>query len=255
MHWIKHLLTILTCLTLPLTTCHAGGPLDSLGIRIRTSYNMGATSPLPLPASIRSIDAFHPTASLAVGADVTCHLGERFGLTAGVRFENKGMNAEVTVKSYPMEMTKGSSQLNGLFTGHVKQKVTQWMLTMPLQASFSLSQSVSVKGGPYFSLLVSKSFSGIAFDGYLRQGNPTGPKIEIGNTEGEWATYDFSDNIRSLQWGISVGLDWLITHHIGFSADLFWGLSGLFQSDFKTVEQTLYPIYGSIGVSYQLFGS
>ena len=58
--------------------------------------------------------------------------------------------------------------------------------------------------------------------------------------------------MRSLQWGVSVGVDWQISGHVGLSADLDWGLSGLFQSDFKTVEQTLYPIFGCVGVFYNL---
>jgi hypothetical protein len=39
---------------------------------------------------------------------------------------------------------------------------------------------------------------------------------------------------------------------LGFSFDLSWGLTGIHKSDFKTVEQTLYPIYGTIAVTYKL---
>ena len=226
---------------------------DSLDVRIRAGYNLGGTSPLPLPATIRSIDAFRLTPSPMVGADIIFPnlLPARMGVRLGLHLENKGMDIEATVKSYHMEMTKGSSQIGGLFTGHVSQQVAQWMLTMPINFEFRIS-NFEIKFGPYFSLLLKKEFSGIASDGYLRQGDPTGPKIEIGNKEGEWATYDFSDEMRSLQWGFSLGLDWQIVHHFGLSVDLNWGLSGIFNSDFKTVEQTLYPIYGCIGLFYNL---
>lgn len=231
--------------------CQAG-ITDSLDVKLRAGYHLGGTSPLPLPATIRSIDAFRPTVSVRIGADATLMLANSWGLTAGLFFEGKGMDGEVTVKGYSMEMKKGNSQISGLFTGHVKQEVSQWMLTLPVKVCWQLSEKVVLKGGPYVSLLVSKGFNGTAFDGYLRQGSPTGSKIKIGNKEGEWATYDFSDNMRSLQWGVSVGVDWQISGHVGLSADLDWGLSGLFQSDFKTVEQTLYPIFGCVGVFYNL---
>lgn len=44
---------------------------------------------------------------------------------------------------------------------------------------------------------------------------------------------------------------------VGFDATLpltqQWGImTGIFPSDFKTVEQTLYPVYGTIGVFYRL---
>ena len=109
-----------------------------------------------------------------------------------------------------------------------------------------------LKGGPYVSYLLNKDFSGIASEGYLREGDPTGAKIIIGNKEGEWATYDFSDKMRNLQFGVGVGVDWKPWSCVGFSADLNWGLNGIFNSDFKTVEQTLYPIYGTISVFYRI---
>lgn len=226
---------------------------DSLDVRIRAGYNIGGTSPLPLPATIRSIDAFRLTPSPMVGADITFLnlFPARMGVRLGLHLENKGMDADVTVKSYSMEMKKGNSQISGLFTGHVSQQVTQWMLTVPVSFRFQVS-SFTFKVGPYFSLLLKKEFNGIASDGYLRQGDPTGPRIKIGNKEGEWATYDFSDEMRSLQWGLSLGLDCQIERHFGLSVDLNWGLSGIFNSDFKTVEQTLYPIYGCIGLFYNL---
>lgn len=224
---------------------------DSLDVKLYVGYNIGGTAPLGLPASIRSIDAFRLTPSAAVGSDVTLHLNDTWGVATGLHLENKGMDAEITVKSYSMEMKRGDSQINGLFTGHVKQEVSQWMLTLPLRATCRLDERVALKAGPYISWVLYKKFNGIAFDGYIRQGNPTGPRIDIGSTESDRATYDFSEDMRSLQWGISVGLDWQFSRWLGLSADLNWGLSGIFQSSFTTVEQTLYPIYGTLGLLYQ----
>ena len=75
----------------------------------------------------------------------------------------------------------------------------------------------------------------------------------MGDRAGEWATYDFGDDLRSSQFGLTVGIDWTFCRHLGLSADLSWGLTGIFPGDFKTVEQTLYPIYGTIGVFYRIF--
>lgn len=222
-----------------------------LEMKARVGYSIGGTAPLGMPATIRSIDAFRLTPSVMAGFDVKMNLDGAWGAMTGLRIENKGMDAEVTTKGYRMEVVKGDSKIEGLFTGHVKQEVTQWMLTLPIMATYDLGQKVTLKGGPYVSLLLSNDFSGIASDGYLRQGDPTGPRINMGNKEGEWATYDFSDDMRNLQWGLAVGVDWQLHRNIGLSADLNWGLSGIFNSDFKTVEQTLYPIYGTIGVFYK----
>jgi hypothetical protein len=228
------------------------GILEELQLRARAGYNIGGTTPIPLPGTIRRINSYRLTPSLMVGLDARLPLSKQWGIMAGIRFENKGMDGDVTVKSYQMEVVKGDSKLSGRFTGHISQQVKQWMLTIPVQATLQLGEKVILKGGPYISLLLSKEFSGIASDGYLREGNPTGVKILMGDKEGEWATYEFNDDIRSLQMGIAVGADFQICKNLGLSADLNWGLTGIFPADFKTIDQTLYPVYGTIGVFYRL---
>ena len=73
----------------------------------------------------------------------------------------------------------------------------------------------------------------------------------MGSKEGEWATYEFDDDMRNFQFGISVGADFQVYKNLGLSADLNWGLTGVFPGDFKTVEHTLYPVYGTLGIFYR----
>ncbi len=230
----------------------AGDFLDSLQVKVRAGYNIGGTSPIPLPRSIRSIESYKLTPSFMVGADAEHAFDKNWGLLVGLRIENKAMTGSVKTKAYHMELIRGNSVMDGLFTGNVEQKVTEWMFTIPVEATLNVSRVVKLKCGPYLSVLFSKKFDGIASDGYLRQGTATGPKILIGNKEGEWATYDFKNNMRTLQFGWNLGADFNIGCRWGLSADLNWGLTGIFKSDFKTVEQTLYPIYGTVGAFYRL---
>ncbi len=247
---------ISTCTLLIALLCQspvwAGEPADPWQMKLRAGYNIGGTAPLGMPATIRSIDKFSLTPSFMVGADVMMPLKNNLGLLAGLRLENKALDVEATTKKYHMEVKKGESMLEGMYYGHVRQQVTEWMLTVPVQAAYRLGSRVMLKGGPYLSVLLSKDFSGYVYDGYLRQGTPTGPKVTMGVEENERATYDFSNDMRTLQAGIAVGADITLSHRLGLSADLNWGLNGIFKSHFKTVEQTLYPIYGTIGVFYQI---
>ena len=248
----KIILIILAfCILLPMKGI-AANPIDDIQLKARLGYSIGGTAPLGIPATIRSLDAYRLTPSFLIGIDAKKPLKDAWGIQAGLHFENKGMDADVTTKGYHMEMVKGDSRVEGLFFGHISQEVTQWMLTIPVQVTYDLSDKVMIKGGPYASFLLNKDFSGIASDGYLREGNPTGAKIIMGDKEGEWATYDFSDHMRSMQFGISVGVDWQPLDRIGFSADLDWGLNGIFKSDFKTIEQSLFPIYGTVSVFYKI---
>jgi hypothetical protein len=243
------LMTTLLAVGSLVSTANAGGPIS---LTVRMGYSIGATSPLSMPASVTGIDAFRPTPSVLAGLDASFALSSRWSVAAGLRIENKAMDADITTKGYHMELRKGADQIEGLFTGHVSQQATQWMLTLPVYATLHLGPHWQVNAGPYLSLLIGKSFSGTASDGYLRQGGPTGPRINIGDTPDTWATYDFSDNMRSLQAGIMLGADWQPLPRIGFSFGLSMGLTGIFPSNFATVEQTLYPIYGNLGVFYRI---
>lgn len=225
---------------------------DDLQVKARAGYSIGGTAPIGMPETIRSIDAYKLTPSFMFGLDIQKSIGDKWGLLTGLHFENKAMNGDVTTKAYHMEVRKGDSMMEGLFTGKVHQEVTQWMFTLPIQATYGFNDKLQLKAGPYFSLLINKDFSGIASDGYLRQNDPTGPKILMGSKEGEWATYDFSDDMRRFQFGLAVGIDWQFYRNFGLSADLNWGLNGIFKSDFKTVDQTLFPIYATIGLFYRL---
>ena len=214
------LIILCTALTATVSAQTDDTQAKKIAVKARIGYSIGGTAPIGLPATIRKIEAYRLTPSLMVGADVAFAFDKRWGLMTGLHFENKAMNADAATKAYRMEVVKGDSKIEG-------------------------------KAGPYFSLLVSKKFDGIAADGYIRQNDPTGPRINMGDKEGEWATYDFSEDMRNLQMGIAAGVDWQLHRNIGLSADVNWGLTGIFKKDFKTVEQTLYPIYGTIGAFYK----
>jgi hypothetical protein len=183
----------------------AEGFFDDVEMKARLGYSIGGTAPLGMPASIRSIEAFHVTPNFQIGFDVAKPLSGQWGMQTGLMLENKGMDGEVMTKAYRMKVRMDESEMEGYYTGRVRQKVTEWMLTLPVQATYQLGQKVRVKAGPYVSLLIDKDFSGYAADGYLRKDDPTGLKVVMGNKEGEWATYDFTDDMRWLQAGIAAG--------------------------------------------------
>lgn len=244
---IKGALLALTAL-LP-TSLLAQADLSS-SITARLGYSIGGTTPLGMPASIRSLNSFQPRANIVVGADYVKPFSALWGIRACLRFENKGMKTDANVKTYQMEMRKGADFIEGVFTGGVVTEVDQWMLTVPVLANLQV-RKVAVRVGPYVSCVLSNNFSGYAYDGYIRQGDPTGPKVMIGSEPGQRGDYDFSSDLRRAQFGIMAGADWQFAQHFGAYVDLSWGLTGVFDSDFKTIEQTMYPIYGSLGVFYK----
>lgn len=251
---LKSKVLTLACLAMLGTRSAVAQETDGhIQLKARMGYNIGGTTPIGLPASIRSIESFRLTPNFMVGLDAMYPLSDKFGLQLALYYEIKDMDGEVTTKGYHMKVKMDNDELEGVYTGHVRQKVRQRMFTIPIQLTYELSRKMQLRAGPYLSLLPTTEFYGYAFDGYMRKDDPTGVKVVMGDKEGEWATYDFSDDMRTCQLGVAVGMDWTFYRQLGLSANLSWGLTGIHHSSFKTVEQTLYPIYGAIGFFYKIY--
>lgn len=245
---------LIVCVSLFCMEAHTNNiiDVDHVGIQVRLGYNIGGTSPLPLPSTIRKLNNYTFQPNLNFGFDVTHDVADQVGVLFGIHFENKGMNVDAEVKNYHQEIIRGGESLAGQFTGNVTTKVHSWMLTVPIQATYNFNENVTLRFGPYISLLIDKCFKGYAHSGYLRQGNPTGPKVILGDSQDTRGDYDFSSNMRDLQLGLDLGADWYVYKRWGVYADITWGLSGIHEKSFKTIEQPLYPIYGTLGVTYNI---
>lgn len=224
--------------------------LKGLEYRIKAGFNIGGTSPLPLPGEIRKIESYRPGMQIAIEGNVIKWFDHsKWGALLGVRFENKGMKTDARVKNYYMVMESYDpvkpGHMEGNWTGYVKTNVKNSYVTVPIQAIYKVSNRWDLKFGPYLSFLTNGDFSGIAYDGYIREGGPTGPKAEVSE-----ATYDFSDDIRTFQWGLDAGAEWRAYKHLSVYADLTWGLNSIFPEDFKSVSFKMYNIYLNFGFGY-----
>lgn len=230
----------------------AEGLTDNLTYNFRLGYMVGGTAPVGMPATIRSLDSYRLQPNMTLGIDVNKSFGTRWGISTGLRLENKGMNIDATVKNYHTAFVKGDQRVEGYFTGHNHSEVEEWMFTLPLLATYAITPDLHIKAGCYASVLTSRKFEGYAYDGYLREGDPTGSKVELGSDETDRGNYDFGGNMRRLQFGVMAGADYYWGRQWGAFLDLSWGLTGIFKSNFHTLDQTLYPIYGTIGLAYRL---
>jgi hypothetical protein len=225
--------------------------LMGLEYEVKAGVNIGGASPLPLPEEIRRIDSYSPTFCFALEGDVVKWLGvkKRWGVVLGLRLETKGMQTGARTKNYGMEIIgDGGERLKGNWTGRVRTKYRGTFLSVPLLAACKLNPRLRLQMGPYVSFRTSGDFSGYVYDGYLRENDPTGNKVEF---EGDKrATYDFSDDLRTVQWGVQAGVNWKAFRHLTLSADLLWGLNDIFKKEFETVTFDMYPIYLNIGFGY-----
>lgn len=140
------------------------------------------------------------------------------------------------------------NRLKGNWTGGVKTKVRNAYITVPVLGAYKVNSRLRAKAGAYVSYLMDEEFSGYVYEGYLREGNPTGKKVNF--SDGAIATYDFSDDLRKFAWGVQAGVDWRAFKHLSVFADLTWGLNDIFKKDFNTITFAMYPIYLNVGFGY-----
>lgn len=222
--------------------------LNGLHYSVRASYGIGGVSPLPLPAEIRGIDSYRPLVGIAIEGTVEKEINKVIGIHIGLRLENKTMQTVADVKNYGMEISSDGARIKGNWTGKVKTTVRNSYLSIPLLMTCKLSPRWKMRVGPYFSYLISGDFSGNVYDGYIREGGPTGTKVVF---EGDaTATYDFSDELVKSNWGVQLGFEWRAFSHLNVFADLQWGLNSAFPKDFETITFKMYPIYGNLGFAY-----
>lgn len=250
MNGIKHIV-IFTLMAVTMALTGQASVLDSLNVDARLGYTVGGTLPTKLDNKIRHINNYDLGLNFAVSIEADLPLNSHWGLHSGLRYELGSMDVDSRVKNYDIEVVRGDESLDGIFNGNVRIKSAQRRITLPIQASYYCSPQLQLRGGVFMGWLTNRRFWGWAYDGYLREGSPVGPKIEMGREPGERGDFDFDKDMRHMQWGIDVGLDWHFHQRWGLFAELTYGLSGLFKSDFTSV-QTLRPMYGALGISYRI---
>lgn len=225
--------------------------LIGLEYQVKAGINIGGTAPLPLPVEIRDLASYNPTLAIAIEGNVTkwIDLNKQWGIRVGIRLENKGMKTDARVKNYGMEIIgDGGEIVKGSWTGMVKTEVKNTYLAFPVLATHRFNPRFNMSIGPYFAYMLEGDFSGNVYNGYLREGDPTGNKVVF--EDGKSASYDFTKNLRRFQWGAQLGAEWRAFKHLNVYADLTWGLNDIFRSDFETVTFAMYPIYLNVGFGY-----
>lgn len=237
-------------------TVQAGTPVK---FDVRLGYNIGGTLPLPIPSEMESVNSFNPGLNLGVQGTMECGLNDMFGVRVGLRGERKSMSTDATVANYHTKMTgDDGSETEGNFTGQQSMKSAFMQLSLPVQAVCHISDKWAVAFGPYISYNLSKEFSGAASNGYMRtlredpltgKPVPTGDKVIM--TPENPAKFDFSDDLRNIQFGLELGADYQITSNILAFLHLDWGLNDVFKDSFEeTISFPMYPVFGMIGVGY-----
>jgi hypothetical protein len=215
--------------------------------KVKAGVNIGGAAPMGIPAQVREIKSFNPLISLSIEACAVRWLDAKWGISAGLRFENKGMTTVARVKEYALRLRTEEGELSGLFTGEVETKVKNGYLNIPIALHYRLLAPLNVRLGGYYACLLDPSLTGAARAGYFRQGNPG---FESNMEMEEPVPYEFSSELSRHDVGLLGGVEWNAFRHLVVSIDVSWGLNSIFVKDFTGVSFPMYNVYSNVAFGY-----
>ncbi|MDL2289818.1 PorT family protein [Paludibacteraceae bacterium OttesenSCG-928-F17] len=217
--------------------------------RVKAGIALGGTAPIPIPLEIQEINNFNPLVNSSLEVEFMKTISDDGGLSIGLRLESKGMETNASVKNYNMKMVSDDGgEIAGVWTGMVNTRVSLTYLTLPILAVWKPSQRWDIKLGPYMSYRLYGTFSGSAYDGYLRVGSPIGEKREF--RDDKEAIYNFSEDLRRMNFGVQLGADWRAFTHLLVGLDLTWGFNSILKKDFDVITFKMYPIFLRLNFAY-----
>jgi hypothetical protein len=233
---IIKILLIIIILIIPAQAIYAEENWDFFA---KIGINLGGTMPRPMPNSISKVESYSPNLALAAEADALRWLSKKAGVSAGLRYENKGMKSTASVKEYPMNF----GDFHGKFRGTVDTEMNFNYLGLPILAHYAFTESISIYAGAYYAYLLSGEFKGAAMKGRMNTGK--------GLMYLEEEHYDFSNELRHHDAGLSIGLNFLpYNEHILLSFDFNYGLVSVFPSDFNGIADDMQNVYGKFSIGY-----
>lgn len=168
--WHKRIMILLTAIS-AFGMAVFGQEVRKIDYDVALGFNIGATTPMGLPAEVRKIDSYKPTVNLSVGAVANYMLSPKWGIGAGLTFETKGMKTGIQVRNYHLTMNiedgteKGSK--TGYFTGRIRNTTKMTYVTIPVNAIFRPNEDWEMEFGPYFSYALDRTFTGKVSDGEI----------------------------------------------------------------------------------------
>ncbi len=111
--------------------------------RIQAGFNLGATAPVGLPATIRKINSYRPEFSPSLGYELSWRpsASHKWGAAIGVKLDYKGMTTKDEVMYFhtmiTMEDASGKSEFEGAFTGKNKTTVRNAYVAFPISATYT----------------------------------------------------------------------------------------------------------------------
>ncbi len=200
--------------------------------------NLGASTPIPTPKSVKEIYAWYPNSNPSVGVTVLYRFkgSKRHGLGASLLAERKSFSATTRLEGFKIGEGAAST-----ISGNQRTAFEARYLTLPIFYNVSLAkQRINLYTGVYTSLLLKSDFK-IILD--------TAPESLDEKT---FIRKRFDNIVSPIDVGFYLGADFFITSYLGFTMRISTGLTSATKDDFaKMSGYNLHNLYTFLGVTYR----
>lgn len=221
---------------------------NGMEYKVQAGFNIGATSPIGLPAEVRGINSYKPTPNLSVAGYAIKMFNSMWGVKAGLRFENKGMETGISVKNYKMTINIHTGDdvgvKTGYFTGDIINKTRMGYISVPVSAVYRLNNRWDFNAGIYAAYAIDCNFTGKVVQGQIRE-TPLTPVIGVTK-----ADYNYSDDLQKWDVGVEIGASCKVYRNLAIDANFTWGTMSVLDPDKRKMEMDNYNLYLNVGVSY-----
>ena len=219
---------------------------NNIDYRLKAGVNLGASTPMPIPNRLSNL-SWSPNIGPFIELSIVVFPDSNIGLSAGTKIEYKKMDVSASVYQLYSEVNIDNLLTKGYFTGTNETHLDVSYLTIPLQGIYKINHNLEFVLGFFASFSLDGNFYGAVKNGYIRAGDPTGERTDI-----EFSEFDFSDELRNLDWGCIGGINTYLTKKLYLNFQINLSLSSLLNTNFAGIPYKLYNLYSSLGLMYNI---
>jgi hypothetical protein len=180
-----------------------------------------------------------------LGAKFSFPFYGQFSLGAEITYKTVAMNADARVENQKFD-DGGSIQY---FSGTAEMNMSFTMLECPLYAKYRFGHSShTLLVGGYYAYVMSRKFETIAKKGYIG----SLPDV-VDSPVDEDYIFSFSESMRNWDVGIIVGYELQVISRVHLGLRVMMGCADIFKPTDRYFEYNMYPMRGSVTLSYSLF--
>ncbi|MFA8299364.1 MAG: outer membrane beta-barrel protein [Hyphomicrobiales bacterium] len=214
----------------------------------RIGIAMSAAIPFPLSDVPKGANG-SPELNTSLGVFSFVNINDTWAIGLGFDVVKNSFNfdAKVVSQRYTSINPITGIKIVQYYTGPTKGSFEFNFIEFPLIARYKFSELFNAHFGLYFSYIYLHQFGVTAVGGKTGLNPDPDKQSPIPRFQ-----YDFDDDLRNFDWGLTGGVSKTIIKHLEIGLMLDAGLNNIFQKNFKSLDYKMYQVHLRLNLTYNL---